>query len=74
MGRWVNKMTMSAERFQEEGDHVYSGVHVGQLYTSILHAFGFDHEHFGYSGPITMPQASNIQLDTVPKGPIDGLL
>ncbi len=71
MGRWINKMPMSAAQFQEEGDHVYSGVHMGQFYTSMLHAFGFDDEHFGYSGPISMPSSANLQMDSVPTGPID---
>lgn len=54
-GRWVDHMPLDRDTFQDHGGYSYSGVTTNQLFTSLLHQFGFDDETFGYTGDGALP-------------------
>lgn len=75
MGRWVNHLSISPTEFQENGSYAYSGFNVSQAYVSMLHAFGFTDQTFGYDGAFNY--ADWVGIDTgglMPQGPLPGLL
>ena len=74
MGRWVNHMTLSPTDFQENGSYAYTGYNVSQAYVSMLQAFGFEDQTFGYEGAFNY--SDWVGIDTgglMPQGPLSGL-
>ena len=75
MGRWVNHMTTTPEDFQENGGYAFTGYNVSQVYVSMLQAFGFSEQTFGYDGEFNFPDWSETQTDGyMPQGPLPDLL
>lgn len=75
MGRWVNHMTTTPSDFQENGGYIFSGTNVSQVYVSMLQAFGFSDESFGYDGAFQFPEWTEMDSGgTMPQGPLPGLL
>ena len=75
MGRWVNHMTTTPADFQEFGGYIHSGMNVSQVYVSMLQAFGFPDETFGYDGEFHFSESSGLDSGgTMPQGPLPGLL
>ena len=74
LGRWVNHMTVSPSEFQEAGGGEYTGYNVSQAYVSMLQAFGFEDQTFGYEGAFNY--SDWVGIDTgglMPQGPLPGL-
>ena len=75
LGRWVDHMPIGASDFQENGGYAYSGTNVSQVYVSMLQAFGFPDEAFGYDGAFDFPEWTNLSSGgLMPQGPLPGLL
>ena len=66
MGRWLNYLTLTADEFQESGGYEWSYTSVIQVYVSLLNAFGFSDNVFGYEGL--------WDGNEMPQGPLPGLL
>ena len=49
-------MTTTPSDFQENGGYIFSGMNVSQAYVSMLQAFGFSDETFGYDGEFQFPE------------------